>query len=187
MNNKEVFWSLMSPYIINRGNSHRKVDWDLDYLMNHPTQQAHGIGDIKHGLNGDFIRWLIGNCKFVMPTNLIWRDDYIINDRGRHYINFNKFPRSLIIQRFGNTYVRQVYVILDEVLIKISLRMMSRLRHEYEIADIKQYKGEQYHWAMDGNIGQVEAEWTGRDKYAIVFPIGQFINWIDVSPLEGIK
>ncbi len=168
MNNKELFWSLISPYLVDRPKAINRVNWDIDYIMEHHDTYV----------NNEFKRFVRYNHIFRMPSNLRWRTDMFsqnLSMQGNKTLDLeqlqSRYPHSMIITksergRVGNADV--LYFILDGRILAMEMTPMLNSKTEYVIGKSMQIIEKAQHIRHFHPI---------RGKYAIVGQNPTFINW----------
>ena len=158
MNDKELFWSLISPHLVD-GGGHR-VSWGIEEAMANEGE----------GINWDLQRFVTRNHKFVMP-DLVWKNDFD-EWAGYDMIPLNRNPDKMIIVRRLDYRVRGnrshiLFFNLRESLVEISLTQMHNSETEYALSMMYVYPHKDYNPPYH----------KGVMEYA-VWPMGQtFINW----------
>jgi hypothetical protein len=161
MNDKELFWSLISPYLVDRPDAYNRVSWDIDYIME----------DNESFVNWDFQRFIMFNHIFKMPSNLRWRDDFTPYNSRYESMTLTNYPHSMIItQSKDSDKTAKLYLILNGIIILLRLTQMHNSKTEYVIGNFKD--------ALDLSLFKI-----GESKYAIVGGRPNFINW-NINPLE---
>ena len=171
MNDKELFWSLISPYLVDRPNATNRVNWDIEYIMQSNDSFV----------SYDFKRFVMYNHIFQMPSNLRWRrDEFLQLSPSYETLDLEYFqshyPDSMVITKnkhYGREEVR-VYFILDEVILTTKLTPMLNSKTEYVMGRLD---------PIPNNILWFS---IGLGKYAIVKQKPTFINW-NKLPWEGGK
>jgi len=179
MNDKELFWSLISPYLVDRPNATNRVNWDIEYIME--------INDSF--VNYDFKRFVVRNHIFQMPSNLRWRrDEFLQLSPSYETLDLEYFqsqhPDSMVITKnkttsqnhflHGREEVR-IYFILDKVILTTKLTPMLNSKTEYVMGNLDPIPN-------DIDLRTV----IGLGKYAIVKQNPTFLNWNEL-PWEALK
>tara|TARA_B100000287_G_C20273685_1_gene639052 strand:+ start:150 stop:665 length:516 start_codon:yes stop_codon:yes gene_type:complete len=171
MNDKELFWSLISPYLVDRPNATNRVSWNIESIMESNDSFV----------SYDFTRFVLRNHIFQMPSNLRWmRDEFLQLSPSYETLDLEYFqshhPDSMVITKnkhYGREEVR-VYFILDEVILTTKLTPMLNSKTEYVMGHLE---------PAPNNIVWFS---IGRGKYAIVKQNPTFINWNEL-PWEDLK
>ena len=178
MNDKELFWSLISPYLVDRPNATNRVNWDIDDIMESNDSFV----------NYDFTRFVMRNHIFQMPSNLRWRRDEILQlSPSYETLDLEYFqshhPHSMVITKnkttsqnhflHGREEVR-IYFILDEVILTTKLTPMFNSKTEYVMGSLEPPPNSILWFSI------------GLGKYAIVKQNPTFINWNEL-PWEALK
>ena len=159
MNDKELFWSLISPHLVDRPTAFNRVSWDIEYIMEDTESE---------GVNWDFQRFIMYNHTFRMPSNLQWREDFTPYTSKYNTLILKNYPHSMIITQ-DKAFDKNptLYFILNEVIIEMSLTQMHNSKTEYAMGsmDSRQY------------LDYLNYFTIGKSKYAIVRAGPNFINW----------
>ena len=180
MNDKELFWSLISPHLVDRPNATNRVNWDIEYIMESNDSFV----------NYDFTRFVMYNHIFQMPSNLRWRrDEFSQISPSYETLDLEYFqshyPDSMVITKnkttsqnhflHGREEVR-IYFILDEVILTTRLTPMINSKTEYVMGRLEPLIDNEYTLWFSIGLG----------KYAIVKQNPTFINWNEL-PWEALK
>ena len=120
MNDKELFWSLISPHLVDRPEASNRVSWGL-------TKSLEQI-DWRH-----LKAFTMQNHIFVIPSNLVWRDDFI-EESGYDRIPLSQYPEKMVIVSDKRHQKRlRVYFYIKNCTVDISLVQMHHSETEYAI------------------------------------------------------
>ena len=165
MNDKELFWSLIGPHLVDRPDAYSRINWGIEYIMEDTESK---------GVNWDFQRFIKYNHTFRMPSNLQWREDFTPYTSKYDSLTLKNYPHSMIItQDKASDKNAMLYFILNEVIIVMSLTQMHNSKTEYAIGTLNNILDFDY-----TNYFTI-----GKGKYAIYKSWPKFVNWIN-DPLE---
>ena len=158
MNDKELFWLLIGPHLVDRPTAYNRVYWDIEYIMEHAEEP------IWH----DFQRFIQRNHKFRIPSNLQWREDFTPYTSKYNTLTLKNYPHSMIItQDKASDKNATVYFILNEFIIMMSLTQMHNSKTEYAIGNMD----------IQQDFDYPNYFTVGKGKYALVRAGPTFINW----------
>jgi len=166
MNDKELFWSLISPHLVDRPYAHGRTKWGLEYIMNQRSYDR---------VNYDFTKFIQRNHKFVMPSDLYWRDDfknYEVGDIeyvGYDVLPFERYPNSMIIVQGENKRVGRLFINLRNTLVEMSLTRIQGSELDYVVGLFNFHDLNTYNKLYPLNTKQ----------YAVLINPPKFLNWIE--------
>lgn len=213
MNDKELFWFLMKPHL----------EDNLEYWSNqHPATSSWALKtrnhwDIEHimtdrefkGVGYDFTRWIQNNNLFVMPSNLLWMDNF--SDRGLRAMDRwemlnlpNPVHKIIILKKkesINSSNCRiLIYVLLNKQIVLIEANCLKAEKNYIGLPiDGRKYKINRVDTHSFDNL---EEDWYNiSDGYGMIstFPKGEFeyalvgvkklvlLNWLSGSPFRGEK
>ena len=213
MNDKELFWFLMKPHLEDNleywSNQHphhsswalnNRNNWDIEHIMT--DREYKGVGY-------DFTRWIRNNNLFVMPSNLLWMDNF--SDRGGasidrwEMLNLPNPAHKIIIfkkkESINSSNCRiLIYVILNKQIVLIEAGCLKAEKNyiglpidgrKYKISRVETYSfdnlEEDWHNISDG-YGRIFTFPKGEFEYALVgVKKLVLLNWLSGSPFGGEK
>lgn len=217
MNDKELFWFLMKPHLednleywsnqqphTSSGALEMRNHWDIEYIMK--DREFKGVGY-------DFTRWITNNNLFVMPSNLLWVDNF--SDRGAindgwvgdrwELLNLpNPVHKIIILKKKESINPSNcsilIYVILNKQIVLIEANCLKPEKNYIGLPiDGRKYKIDRVETKSFDNL---EEDWHNiSDGYGRIstFPKGEFeyalvgvkklvlLNWLSGSPFGGEK
>ncbi len=179
MNEKELFWSLISPHLVDRG---PKVTGRFNYSLDVVMENWY---DLK--------RFVSRNHKFILPDNIMWVEDKATLKDGWQ-LPIDKYPNKMILLKNNYGFPSQLWFDLPTVIIGVRLTPMHK------------FVGPFHPYKLDYAIGGVEiygkdmvreggARWPfitplpsfagSADPfiYGVWPPLPSFINW-RMDPFE---
>lgn len=217
MNDKELFWFLMKPHL----------EDNLEYWSNQPPHtsswalKSRNHWDIEHimtdrefkGVGYDFTRWIRNNNLFVMPSNLLWMDNFSkrrgvsdgwVGDRWELLNLPNPVHKIIILKPKESINPSNckilIYVILNKQIVLIDARCIKPEKNYIGLPiDGRKYKIEKVETKSFDNL---EEDWHNiSDGYGMIstFPKGGWeyaligvkklvlLNWLNGSPFGGEK
>ena len=157
MNDKELFWSIISPHLVDRPDVSNRATRSLTQSLEH-----HNWSLLR--------KFTIQNHKFVLPDDLVWRDDFDkVSAHNHDILPLSRYSNKLIFVRGkhpNDTKILGLNIVLPNHRIETALTPMHHSETEYVMG-----------WMTihTDDSGPVYAQNTM--EYA-VYDIGsKFINW----------
>tara|TARA_R110000824_G_scaffold5793_7_gene26651 strand:+ start:3709 stop:4212 length:504 start_codon:yes stop_codon:yes gene_type:complete len=161
MNDKELFWSLISPHLVDRPEAYGRVPYGIDRAM------------APEGVGGDSPEWrllknyIMQNFKFIMPSNLKWNNPYQ-DERGYYWIP-NSHPLDMVVYhetRRGSK--KLMFHISDNLSIMLTMSRITGSSNEYAIGNIHKISSAFTMASTKTGSYAIYKNWTN-----------EFINWIN--------
>ncbi len=176
MNDKELFWSLISPHLVDRG---PKVTGRFNYSL-----------DDSLSYWGDLARFVSRNHKFILPDNVMWVEDKAtLKDNWQ--LPIDKYPNKMVLLKNNYDLPSQLWFDLPTVIIQVRLTPMHNYKSDYAIGGVEIYDKDK---VREGDVGW-PGGWPYRTPlpsfagsvdpfiYGVWPPLPSFINW-RIDPFE---
>tara|TARA_B100000287_G_scaffold319799_1_gene303624 strand:+ start:263 stop:913 length:651 start_codon:yes stop_codon:yes gene_type:complete len=216
MNDKELFWFLMKPHLEDNleywSNQHPHASsWGLKNRNNWGIEDIMKDREFK-GVGYDFTRWIRNNNLFVMPSNLLWMDNFSgrevydgwVGDRWELLNLPNPIHKIIILKKKESINPSNckilIYVILNKQIVLIEANCLKPEKNYIGLPiDGRKYKIDRVETKSFDNL---EEDWHNiSDGYGRIssFPKGEFeyaligvkklvlLNWLSGSPFGGEK
>ncbi len=176
MNDKELFWSLISPHLVDRG---PKVTGRFNYRLDEVIENWY---DLK--------RFIIRNHKFILPADVTWVDDKAtLKDNWQ--LPIDKYLNKMVLVKNNYDLPSQLWFYLPTVIIQVRLTPMHNYKSDYAMGGLHIY-GKDKDRGVDGGL---LGGWPYRTPlpsfagsvdpfiYGVWPPLPSFINW-RMDPFE---
>jgi len=176
MNDREMFWSLISPHLVDRPDVTNRFNYGLDEVI---------------GNWHDLSRFVIRNHKLILPSEVRWmelpqrtvvewgaselRDTYTVIPLDQH-------PNKMVILRankisLGMRVARQLFFDLRDAIVEIRLTQMHHSKTDYVMGNMQVYGKPLRDDADWPYIIDVPGVKKGLYQYAVWPTMPSFINW----------
>ncbi len=131
MNDKEIFWSLISPHLVDRPNVVGRFNYSLDDSLSYW---------------GDLTRFVSRNHKFILPDDVTWEGDLPASPTVRDIwvLPIDKYPNKMVILgAIGlspNKWIDQLWFDLSTVRVQVRLTPMLNSTTDYVMGDVEIYR-----------------------------------------------
>lgn len=173
MNDKELFWSLISPHLVDRPNVFGRFNYSLDDSLSY-------WGDLK--------RFVSRNHKFILPDDVTWVGDLSASPTVEEIwvLPIDKYPNKMVILRYGNGELDHLWFDLPTVIIQVRLTPMVNSTTDYAIGGVEIYSkpvDDDSLWPYVTTLPSFNFLRPSAYQYGVWPPLPSFINW-RVDPFE---
>ena len=171
MNDKEIFWSLISPHLVDR---EPKVIGGFNYSLDEVIENWY---DLK--------RFVSKNHKFILPDDVTWVEDGA-SVSGRYWqLPIDKYPNKMVLLRNSKGVLSDLWFDLPTVIIEVRLTQMPYSTTDYAMGGVEIYGKPvwkdplwPYRTTLPSFVGSSQPF-----LYGVWPPLPSFINW-RIDPFE---